>query len=67
MQSYKWILSEALKQQEDVQFEYVMIFIKLTQQVQPTVKSQMIDELAKHEELLIRNDRIREVLGKLEL
>jgi arginine/lysine/ornithine decarboxylase len=67
LKSYKAILREVFQENKEVQYEYVMLFVKLSYQLNQGQRQAMLEELTKYDRQIEENDRLREVLAKIDL
>lgn len=61
------MLRAAFGQADDVQYEYVMLIIRLIQQLNAAAKSAIVEELGMYEKEIEANERLREVLSSVDL
>lgn len=54
-------------QRKDVQYEYVMLFVKVIYQLNSIQRQTMLEELAKYDQKIEENERLREILSKIDL
>lgn len=54
-------------EEEDVQYEYVVLVIRLMQHLNMTTKASILDELSIYETQIEVNQRLKEVLSNVDL
>ena len=56
-----------MREDEDTQFEFVMILIRLSYHTNSHTRKEIIDELSKYDRQFEANQRLLEVLSKIDL
>lgn len=67
LKSFKTILRAAFGEEDDVQYEYVILVIRLMQNLNMTAKAAILDELSIYESQIETNQRLKEVLSNVDL
>jgi hypothetical protein len=67
LKSYRSLLRDVFEQPAEIQYEYVMLLIKLLYQLTATQKAAILEELALYDRQIEANDKLREVLSKVDL
>lgn len=67
LKSFKTILCAAFGEEDDVQYEYVILVIRLMQNLNMTAKAAILDELSIYESQIETNQRLKEVLSNVDL